>query len=628
METIENQTPSSRVRNIAGRHNRLAVYRINGIDDLPNGFPDIYSRMKHGDPRAVAECVVLIGCMILEYLSGVMALDEQIILTSSAYGSVPTASHAVMTGVAQFLQKTGLAVETVKINRAGDFSTTTYGSMSPQERAERMKTRKISLDSAVCQKMSGKRVLVIDDVCATGSHEKTLRGLLETVVTAETIYCYLVEFSEELARHNPETEECMNNASIKSLSDLSRIFEGYGMADKPVINARTIKFILSTEPVGSKDKAAMVAELNCFLSTQSDAVLMDLYDCAVSADDYFRNPVFIDGFHVLSSHIVARRLVPFRTLQDIKRTLVLYNVSVDSQSNLVDLENGKDLKEIGRRYSLMKFGSPNQISWFAGRITESFIASAGDSSGWLGRMLLESKEQGQHIALVSPGSRNVESAQNFLYEEAVRRINVWLGLQGLSTIVLVKLSRFGLGTANYSQLSAADRMREREVNIMPGEEFYAPGVHLIFADDVRITGAASDRTEVQSLTKGALSFSSLYCLVMDPKVAAANPGIEYFLNHFYLHESLNDVVQGVLNENGYRPVQRMVRLLLNKANRGQLPHFLPGVRTEPLVQIYESCLGNDYLQDERYSDSVLILKDELHARDLLDSKGLVRKDMS
>lgn len=63
--------------------------------------------------------------------------------------------------------------------------------------------------------------------------------------------------------------------------------------------------------------------------------------------------------------------------------------------------------------------------------------------------------------MVSPGSRNVESAQNFIFEIAIKQINIWLALKNLPTIILTKLTRFSSGTANYAELSAAKRLKEK-----------------------------------------------------------------------------------------------------------------------------------------------------------------------
>lgn len=68
--------------------------------------------MKFGDPVAAHECGILITNALLgnQIISSAIKKGEELILTASASGVVPTASHAVMNTVAVQLREKGVPV--------------------------------------------------------------------------------------------------------------------------------------------------------------------------------------------------------------------------------------------------------------------------------------------------------------------------------------------------------------------------------------------------------------------------------------------------------------------------------------------------------------------------------------
>lgn len=611
----------------------LVVKTVDSKDSSRIGFRSMYSRMKYGDPMAVRKFSELIANAIYSQLfaTGIISFSEQVVLTSSAFGAVPTASHVVMKSVIHLLQRRGIRIDEIKIDRNGDFETTNYGSMDLFERQQRMLGRNISMSDQAREMVKGKVAIVIDDVSVTGSHERTLRELLSTTEAKAVVFTYLLAFSKELANKEPQVEEYYNHAAVKTVADLEPWFKNLERNNmRLTVNARTIKFILSTEDDQNSSKVEKLSRLKAFLSKLDDSVISKLYAAATSSDGYCHKAKFVDGFYVLGDLAVSRRLVRIEDYHRVKSNTVLFCLTVDASGNLIDMVTGEQVNHVGERYSRMKFGSVPDLDWFGIRMAKKFIARLEDPTDNLRQAFMQIKERGEHIALVSPGSRNVESAQNFIFEVAVRHINIWLARHDLPTLVLVKLTRFGSGTANYAQLSAEARMKEkRESNItksvLPGSDFFDCGLHLFFADDARITGASADRVEIVSQERGALSFRAIYCVVVDPLHTSANPAVEHFLNSFVIKGGLDANVVEILNHPQYRPVQRMIRLLLGANNRLLLKEFLLNhIRQESLIKIYESCLGNDYFLDERYAESINILIQVLESKNLIDSTGCLQ----
>lgn len=606
---------------------RIAVENIDQQIDLPKDIQALYSRMKYGDPIAVKQWASMLKLIMLAHPVIVEEVknNRPIILTSSAYGAVRTASNAVMKQLAKLLREEGIAFETTKITREGDFTLTHYGSMNLVERLMRIGSRKVSISSHSRRKVEDKVVVIVDDLRATGSHEQTLLDLFSTTGAKHCCFAYLICFSNLMAQMSPEVEEHLNSAHVQGVFDLLPFYQD--ASDDLELNARTVKFILTTDATATKDQAEMLEDLYSFLHALEDRVLLKLYKAVTSKDGYYKHYRFLYGLHALNNVVIARRIVPIADVQDLKKTVVLHNVTVDDAGNLKDMENGKDLNFLGEYYSQMKLGSWVHITWFGEQIANRVITQLAEGSGPLKGILLRAKRNKEHVVMVSPGSRNVESAQNFIFEIAVKRINTWLALQNLPTIILMKMSRLGSGGANYSELTASERLRQklktRTVrSLMPADDLFAAGTHVIFADDARVTGASADRIEMYSLEKGAKSFSSIYCITVDTLVTLANPAIEHVLNHFYVKDVLDERVVHILAHEDFRPVQRMIRLLFKEGNRAGLGEFLPRVRAESLLKIYAAALSNDYLSNDKYRDSVFILKNELQNRGLLDRSGL------
>jgi hypothetical protein len=194
-------------------------------------------------------------------------------------------------------------------------------------------------------------------------------------------------------------------------------------------------------------------------------------------------------------------------------------------------------------------------------------------------------------------------------------------------MILIKLPRLSSGDPNYAKLSEEERVKNKSKSdsIIPGIELFGRNVHTIFCDDVRITGMTADRIEREALSSGSLSLLSLYCLRIDTKITSYYPEIESFLNTYHVTGKLDETAISILGNPRFRPVQRMVRLVLNEDNRSELETFARDEMGErALVLIYEAAMDNDFYTDARYHESLLILQEVLKSKSLIDKHGLVK----
>ncbi|NTW89360.1 MAG: hypothetical protein HGB37_00380 [Candidatus Moranbacteria bacterium] len=298
----------------------------------------------------------------------------------------------------------------------------------------------------------------------------------------------------------------------------------------------------------------------------------------------------------------------------------------------IDMVSGAPLFDFSERYSRMKYGSVPDIEWMGAKIARSFIGRLNDPADNLIRLFQNAECAGEFVTVISPASRNVESAQKRMVEIAVRHIDIWLALHGLPTMILAKLSRFRSGTTDYARMSYSERIKDNTdpgVNrqYLPEPDFFAAGTHVFFFDDIHVTGASAEQIGRIAMARGAKSFSTVFCVALDPKIVAENPGVEDRLNRSFIHGCLDEHVAAILNQDGFMPVQKMLRLLLDGKNRTTLAAFLrSSIHDDALLKLYASCLGNDYLRDSRFTDSVFILMNTLKESGLIGTDGLPHLD--
>ncbi len=618
----------------ARQHNKkLAVIELDSRDQISPDLADLYSRMKYGDPRAVRAVAML---MVQEILADPEAScwvnDLKVVsITSSAYGQVPTAANAVALDLAYLLKERGVSVEYLKIERLGDFGTTHYGNMLPDERLVRMRTRKIYIKPETQEKLRGAKLIIVDDVNVTGSHERTLNEAILTTQVDDYLFCYFLNFSDAMADRDPQAEEYLNRAAVKTVLDLIPFFGEDQKTGLPFrVNARAAKFLLATNPDDecSLDKQTKVEMLITFLKVISDEVLVMVYTAATSTDGYSTNPRFKDGFRLVENEMLERDLISIRQLNDTNNRIVSRNITLDQNGQFVDMETGQDLNDLVRRYSLAKFGGALEIDEFAQDLAQTFVSLLDEVDSPLLRHFQEISASQQFVVLFTPGSRNVESASNIILAKTVEIVNVDLTLRGLSTIVFSHLSRLHSNTANYASLSMHERESRPDSTktVLPGEDLYANGIHVMFGDDIRITGTTADRIEHSANHHGALSFYHIYTMLLDPRLAISIPSLESDLNQYVVEGKLDECIEYIVNQENFRPVQRLLRLVLNSSNRLDLLDFLKSkVSDQALFKLYVASLNNDYLSDQGYAPSVHILKQAAIDRGLVSTQGRIVK---
>lgn len=251
--------------------------------------PVDYSKFKFGDKNVSRKFGhALATGFIKEHLS-VNPIENQIVVVSSPYDFIPTATFAMknyfVQKINEYLVEKGLpVVQEAKIHRTVTYKED-YGALSAEDRMKLIGNDKFHMDYKFIE---GKAVIYMDDIRITGSHEKMIKGSLLSKVrdTSGDDRAIFVYFAELVNPSIPPTvENVLNYYFVKDLYSLDKVLKN----EDWIPNTRVVKYILK------KDNGA---QFDIFLQFQPLKILQTIYHLAIGnsyhlMDEYRENLVKI-----------------------------------------------------------------------------------------------------------------------------------------------------------------------------------------------------------------------------------------------------------------------------------------------------------------------------------------------
>lgn len=301
------------------------------------------------------------------------------------------------------------------------------------------------------------------------------------------------------------------------------------------------------------------------------------------------------------------------------------HLTLNADGRFVDMTSGADATQLARSYSRAKHGSIEDIRSLAGMVVSMLECELlNPSSDWR-RLFEHAREHGESIVMFTTGWRNVPSTANVLFGIVLEHINVLLAGLDLPTIIDVKLPRIAPPCENYPSLSTLERQRisATQDHVIPGPNFYRwSSVHVIFGDDVLVTGATADKVFAESMKNGARSFRSIYPVALDPSVVLHDPAIEEQINTTEVAGELNEVVADFLAHRDNVPILRALRLVFSASNLHALPNLLHRLPAANVLDLYVSALGNEFQRETSCIDSLAMVRRHLTVCGLLNDRGI------
>ena len=331
------------------------------------------------------------------------------------------------------------------------------------------------------------------------------------------------------------------------------------------------------------------------------------------------------GLRAFAGGLLAQDLIDMDSYVAVLGGHALNCLTPDGTDRFRDMSSGASASELTAIYSRAKYGSQKDIRFLAGLMIHYLERQLDDPASHWARLFNCARELNDNVVLMTTGWRNVPSTANVLYDIVVEEINVKLAHMGLPTLINVKLPRIAPPCENYASLSTEERERVNLVqdHVIPSENFYRwSGVHVIFGDDVLVTGSTADKVLRESLLAGARSFQAIYPVAIDPRVALADATVEERLNMVEISHHLDDKLAELLMAADYQPILRTLRLLFSADNYQALPAFLERVPAANWLRLYKAALGNEFLRQTECIPSLTLLRHYLENLGLLRCSGV------
>lgn len=246
--------------------------------------PTEYSKFKFGDKDTARKFgYALASGFIKDYL-WTDTIKEQIVVISSPYCFIPTATFAMkdyfIQRLNEFLVTEKLpVVEETKIHRTITYKED-YGNLSAEERHTLIHNDGFHIDKEF---IKGKTLLFLDDIKITGSHEKVIRRMIEEYdLDNRCIFLYFAELENK--EIHPRIENYLNYYFVKTLLDLDKVIKNGNF----LLNTRVIKYILNSDH----------SEFRTFIQYQPIKLVHNIYHLAIGnsyhlIDEYQTNLKYI-----------------------------------------------------------------------------------------------------------------------------------------------------------------------------------------------------------------------------------------------------------------------------------------------------------------------------------------------
>ncbi len=253
--------------------------------------PAEYSRFKFGDEAIAKTYGTDLANGFIAAHSKDPCIQKQIVVISSPYAFIPTATFAMKNHFVYRLNRWLAEMDTPVVQESKVHRTITYkedyGELSAQERISLIGNDAFYIDKGF---LENKFLIFLDDIKITGSHEKMILKMINDFDLKNDIA--LLYFAELINNDiHPNIENHLNYYSVKSIFDLAQIIESGNF----FFNTRIVKYILS----------AHFESFQLFIENQTDNFINTLYNLALgnsyhTIKEYQHNLSFIKQFLITS----------------------------------------------------------------------------------------------------------------------------------------------------------------------------------------------------------------------------------------------------------------------------------------------------------------------------------------
>jgi len=227
---------------------KYSANTFNNLYDL-QFCPDEYSKFKHGSKtisrkfgKELGEDFVNEVCDVNEDLYNELK-GKDIVVCSAPYKYIPVASTGLKDYFVSVFNKywaiDNNPVIDLKVFRGHSYNDD-YGSMTQEQRNKSITSDDFYIDREI---IKDKVLFFIDDIRITGSHERRIESLLESVgFDGTVVFLYYASLKESSDVH-PNIENELNYHFVKNILDIDYIIKN----EEFIFNTRATKYILKQE---------------------------------------------------------------------------------------------------------------------------------------------------------------------------------------------------------------------------------------------------------------------------------------------------------------------------------------------------------------------------------------------
>ncbi|RYE23668.1 MAG: hypothetical protein EOP51_09840 [Sphingobacteriales bacterium] len=269
---------------------RYSLHKIN--DSTQFGFdPAAYSRFKYGDDVVAEDFGTALAKGFIDEVLSQQTIDKQIVVVSSPYSFIPTATFAMKNYFVYTLNRWLASHMLPVVQEAKVFRTITYkedyGELNEEQRMKLIGNDSFHIDASFLQ---DKVLVFLDDIRITGSHERMILRMVEQYGLQNEVY--MLYFGELVNTGiHPNIENYLNYYEVNSIFDLEKVINGPRFS----INTRIVKYILNYE----------FGAFCIFLENQQEAFVNQLYDMALG-NNYHTMEDYSQNLNYIRKHLFAR----------------------------------------------------------------------------------------------------------------------------------------------------------------------------------------------------------------------------------------------------------------------------------------------------------------------------------
>jgi len=257
-----------------------------------------YSKFKFGDKNISRKFGFDLATGFIKQFLSIHPIENQIVVASSPYDFIPTATFAMKNYFVQklndYLAEKGLpVVQETKIHRTVTYKED-YGALSAEERMRLISNDQFHMDWKF---IDGKTVIYMDDIKITGSHEKVIRKMISDSNpnlehACNKIFIYFAELANPNV--NPVVENTLNYYFVKDLYSLDKVIKN----EDWIPNTRVVKYIFKRDN----------EQFDTFIQFQPLKILQTIYHLAIG-NSYHLMPEYNENITKVRKILLQNKLL-------------------------------------------------------------------------------------------------------------------------------------------------------------------------------------------------------------------------------------------------------------------------------------------------------------------------------